>query len=192
MIVVKSFPYRGVAEEWANVYHLSVGAPGSPADWRTMADGLINAESAVLDTTTTVERVLCYEDTNNPAVYTYELADFAGVVTGTYSPGSTGYLAPGDSAAWIRWDTGRLSSKGKKVYLRKYFHPAIISNAGEPDGIIAGWRTLADAFGGECLAGMTGGFQIGDPAGALPTGAVGVSTYATTRTLKRRGRRPTH
>jgi hypothetical protein len=112
-------------------------------------------------------------------------------VAGTLSIG-TGQQAPGDAAVWVRWKTTRLNSEGKAIYLRKYYHPAFFQPA-TVDLVMAAWTTAATAFGtklrDDSLLGsrhLVAAGHSGDPA---PTSS-GSSTYVTTRTLKRRGKRP--
>jgi len=186
---VKRFLYRGVTEEWSNRYHFGGSAPSDPTAWRTFADGLIAAEREILRGDTYITRVLCYEDTDDDSVYTYDLASFGGEVLGS-DPASIGsdYM-PGDVATTIRWDTGRRSSTGKPIYLRKYFHNAGQAT-GTTDNVDAGTLAAMNTFAADVVTGLTGGFVIAGPDGSSPSEAGVASPYTTTRTLKRRGRRP--
>lgn len=186
--LIKTFEYRGAAEEWSNQYHMTL-APSDPAGWRTAVDGLIAEEKTVYTSDVTILRALCYDDTDLASVYTYELADFAGTVPGTLVI-STGNRAPGDVAGWVRWDTGRRSTTGKPIYLRKYFHDIYIEAGSSSDIISPDWRTAAAAFGTALLSALGGGFALAGPDGIQPPGPAQASVYATTRTLERRGRRP--
>jgi hypothetical protein len=188
MTVLKFFNYRGAGEIWSNQYHMTL-APSDPAGWRTAADGLIAQEKTVYSNRVHIFQVLCYEDTDASSVYTYTLADFAGNVDGTLG-GTGGAATPGDVAAWVRWDTGRRSSSGKAVYLRKYFHDVQVNGAPNEDQVLAAQVTAYLAFGNALLTALGGGFALAGPDGEEPPGPVQASTYATTRTLHRRGRRP--
>ena len=186
--MIKEFPYRGATEEWSNQYH-TLRAAADPAGWRDLVDGLIAAEKTVYTSVTTVVRALCYDDTDDAAVYSYDLADFAGVVPGTLAPGSALHL-PGDTASWVRWNTGDVSSTGKPVYLRKYFHDVLSTGSPNFDVIYVNQRTALQDFGDLLLDVLTGDFELCSPSGTAPVGPAKNSTYATTRTLHRRGRRP--
>lgn len=137
----------------------------------------------------TIVQAYCYDDTDSPSVYTYDLAAFAGVVPGTLTVGSGDRIAPGDAAAIIGWDTGVNNTKGKPIWLRKYFHAAVMES-GSADDVSSEWLTAAGSFATNVVTaagawpGMTG------PSGVVPV-SHRVSPYITTRTLERRGRRPT-
>lgn len=188
IIVVKTFNYRGAAEEWSNGYHMTL-APSTPAGWRTAADGLIAEESSVYSSRVTVVRALCYADTAGILTYDYDLGAFGGTVSGTLST-SAGDQTPGDTAGWVRWDTGRRSSRGKPIYLRKYFHDVQVDVAPNADTIAPDQRTVYSNFGTTLLSALGGGFALAGPDGVQPPGPSLAATFATTRTLERRGRRP--
>jgi hypothetical protein len=190
IVVIKSFTYRGSPEEWSNKYHFQGDAPSDPAGWRDLADAFIDQEKDILTDVVTIERVLCYADTDDPAVYSYDLAAFGGVVPGTYVTGSSAdLLEPGDVAGLIRWNTGRVSTKGKPVYLFKYYH-GVMHDSGHPDAIRASLKTAYATFA-NAIRTATGDWPgLADKTGTEPVGYLAES-YLTTRTLKRRGRRPT-
>jgi hypothetical protein len=188
MTIVKSFEYRGIYEEWSNQYHLS-GVGADAAAHRAIADDLIALEIACYSERVTVRRVLVYADSDAPSIYTYDLASFAGVVTGELDS-TSGVTQAGDAAGWVRWDTGKTSSTGKKVYLRKYFHDPHASSDATPDTLSASWVTQYQGFGDSMLADFSGTVHMVDPEGDDPPGPALAGPYITTRTLKRRGRRP--
>lgn len=185
---IKEFTYRGATEEWSNTYELGNG-PSTPADWRTLVDALVVLEKAVLTPATTILRALCYENDSEPSTYTYILADFAGSVPGTMDV-SAGHEAPGDCASWVRWATGRHTSSGKAIYLRKYFHNVYVDETTN-DLLTTPTVAALQAFGDALLAGaLADGHQFAGPDGEPPDGPATAATFSTTRTLKRRGRRP--
>jgi hypothetical protein len=186
--VIKRFEYRGVDEEWSNQYHLNISAPDN-ATWRDWADALINLERACYSTRVHAVRAYMYDDSDNPSVYTYDLAAFGGIATGELSA-TTGLTAPGDAAGWVRWDTGKLSSTGKRIYLRKYLHDPHLDAEADPDNMHADWVDAYQTFGDAMLGDILTGLHMVDPEGDAPTGEALSCTYVTTRTLKRRGRRP--
>jgi hypothetical protein len=189
IVLIKRFTYRGSPEEWANIYHFVEAAPTTGANWKTMVDALAGAEKAVYPSTTKIVRAYCYDDTDNDSVSTVDYTALGAEIPGTYVP-STPLPAPGDAAMWIRWATAKRNSKGKTVYLRKYFHGVNLATGGG-DAIDAS-QVIALGVLGRKLSHETGfitGFTICGPDGTT-AGAVGSSQYATTRTLKRRGKRP--
>lgn len=186
--VVQTFTYRGAPEEWSNKFHFQGDAPSDPAGWRDLADAFIDLWKTTLTDVVTIVRVLCYEDTDDPAVYTYTLASFSGNVAGTITTGvSADLLESGDVAALLRWNTGKTSTKGKPIYLFKYLH-GVMHASGARDT----WRdtTVAGTFASDVMSASGDWPGLADKAGDAPVGHL-AETYLTTRTLKRRGRRPT-
>jgi hypothetical protein len=187
---IKSFEYRDAVEEWGNTYHFDGDPPSDEAGWLDLFVELAALEKTVLPITTSIVRAYCYDDTDDHSVFTLDTdAGFTSVAgTATYTTGS--YLAPGDAAMWIRWKTARLNSNGKPIYLRKYYHGVIVTPAGgDGDTIQSGQHTALEALA-DSLNTVTGDWPgLVGPDGVVP-GANKVSTYATTRTLKRRGARP--
>lgn len=196
LVIIKRFTYRGNAnEEYSNRYLLSGTTPANSAAWRTLFDAVVAEEKKLYKSNVTVVAGYGY-DSPSPTAHAVWSVDLTvspnSPVAGTYTGG--GYQTPGDGAAWVRWGLDKLNSKGKRVYLRKYFHPAYIDttqNSGNGgDAIMAAWVTAATAFGA-FMDGTAGslGRVITDAAGTATVGHA-VSAYITTRTLKRRGKRP--
>lgn len=192
LTLVKSFSYRGDPEEWSNTYFMTGDLPSSPASWKHLADAAILAEVAILGTQVDVVRAIGHEAGQSVAVWSYDYAAVSEESAGTYA--LTGHVVnSGDTAAWLRWSTDQLTSKGKPIYLRSYYHPAYCDSTPDGDSIASGWRTAAQTYGNAWVSGFA------DLDGtthhrAGPHGVVGItptaSLYATTRTLERRGKRP--
>lgn len=187
IVVIKSFTYRDAPEEWSNKYHFQGSAPSNPADWRALADAFIAEEKAILSYFVSIVRVLCYSDTDSHADYTYTLADFGGNVAGTYA-GVDEDVPPGDSAYLIRWNTGRTSTKGKPIYLFKYYHGGNRDST-DRDKLKPALKTLCSSFADTVRSSSGAWPGLADKTGTEPVGFL-AETYLTTRTLKRRGRRP--
>jgi len=186
--VIKEFLYRGSTEEWSNQYHFT-DMPTDHADQRSMADLLIGQEAECYTNAVTVKRALFYDDTDHDAIYVYILSDFGGDVPGALSPGSALRL-PGDVAGWVRWATGETSVHGKPIYLRKYFHDVLSDGSPTIDNILAAQKTAYQTFGDALLTDTFDSGHMCGPDGHVPDGPAKAATYATTRTLHRRGRRP--
>lgn len=187
---IKSFLYRDAVEEWGNTYHFDGDPPANPTDWASLFTALVNLEKTVLPAGTTIVRAYCYEDTDDHSVLTIDSDSGFTPVAGTVTTGGTAVLAPGDAAMWIRWKTARVNSNGKPIYLRKYYHGVLVNPTGtESDAIYSGQHTPLVALGASLNSAAGDWPGLVGPDGVVP-GAHKVSTYATTRTLKRRGARP--
>lgn len=195
--IIKSMFRHGVAgEEWSNHYHLTGTDPANSTAWRTLFDLLVAQEKTLYSSACSVVRGYGYDDDDPTAhaVWSVDLTASPNTpVPGTLSVASSRQM-PSDAAAWVRWKLDRLNSKGKPVYLRKYFHDQwgpTSSTDTTKDNVLAGWKTNALAFGNTLrVTGLSDGTKIRDTAGAALLGH-SCSDYFTTRTLKRRGRRPT-
>lgn len=194
LTLVKAFTYRGDAnEEYSNQYWLSGGIPADGTAWKALADALIVQEKTIYPADCRVVRAYGYDrdDDGAPSVWSFDYAAAAATVPGTLAAPTQ--PSPGDSAVWIRWKTGRLNSKGKPIYLRKYYHPACAkdaSAAGRDQVVtaqVAALTGVATALGNGSLLGSR---TIRSQHHAEALQGQQVSTYITTRTLKRRGKRP--
>ena len=191
LVVNKRFNYRGTAEEWANIYMLTGPTPADSGAWRTLFDALVAEEKKLYSSLVNVVGGYGYNKVpvkGDHAIWSVDL-DIAPntIVPGTYTTGGLTAL-PGDTAMWVRWKLDRLSIKGKPVYLRKYFHD-VYSNA--VDQINTSQKTALTNFGGKMRDGtFLDARVITDHLGTAVLSS-GISSNPTTRTLKRRGKRPT-
>lgn len=201
--IVKRFTYRGDPnEEYSNTYWFKpVTAPADSAAWRALFDAIVAVEKACYDSTVSVIRGYGYDDDTGhkpadtgsvaPAVWSVDLTQSPeSPVPGTLATG-TFVRSPGDDAVWVRWKTERKTSPGgKAIYVRKYFHPAFVVSPNW-DTVAPGQRTALLALGAKLYDGTLPGSRTITTAGRLDTiSAHSASTYVTTRSLKRRGRRP--
>jgi hypothetical protein len=187
--IVKSFTYRGIAEEFSNTYHFSGTTPANEAAWKTLADAIFAAEKLTVTNAVTFVAAYGYEagNENSVAQLDYRVAPYGPPVSGTHV--ASGQLMPGDVAATARWWTGVSSSRGKKVYCRKYFH-GIDGHNTTRDLVEPSQKTKLETYCAKLIDGtLPGSFKYCGPQGAVLS-APTVSAYLTTRTLKRRGRRP--
>lgn len=189
--MIQSFQYRGNDEEWSQQYHFTGSAPSDHAGWVD----LVNALQVILKDTLTdrvhFQRAYCYTDTDNDSVTTVEAAELVTGTTGTFS--SSGVpVAPGDAASWMRWKTSRTNTHGHAVYLRKYFHSVILSGETDDtqDSIASSLISQMTTSAGYIQDGLGDWPGLAGPAGDETFLSLGVSSFVTTRTLKRRGRRP--
>lgn len=193
LTLVKDMSYRGVAgEEWSNHYLFTGSTPADSTAWRALFDALVLQEKTLYHSGVRVVAGYGYDQPYSDgvsAVYSIDMRVAPNTpVVGTFSMG-TSHQGSGDTAGWIRWGLNRFNSKGKRVYLRKYIHPAAISTS-DGDPLSATWITALSAFGAKLEDGsFIDGRKITDRLGTALVGHA-VSQYATTRTLKRRGKRP--
>lgn len=192
LTLVKSFTYRGSPEQWSNTYFFNGTMPATPSSWHALAAAVSAQEKTLYDASQTIVKWIGHQAGSSIAVWSEDLVAESATIAGTYT--ETGaFRGPGDTAAWVRWKTSQITSKGKPIYLRSYFHPAYVESTGASDPLASSWTTLALAFGNAWIAGFDDGDSVLHKR-CGPHGAVGLtaatSTYATTRTLERRGRRP--
>jgi len=187
--IVHKFTYRDQPEEWSNTYHFSGTTPANRAAWKALADAIIAAEKLTQYSTTSFVRAYGYEagNENSVAQIDYTVAPDAPVVVGTYA--GSGRKTSGDVAATVRWYTGASSTRGKKIYCRKYFH-GIDASTSDADEVDATHSGVLATFAAKLIDGtLPGSFKYCGPQGAVLS-APQVAAYLTTRTLKRRGKRP--
>lgn len=193
LTVIKKFTYRGDAnEEYSNQYWFTGATPADGAAWRALFDALVAQEKTLLGWTTTIKGY-GYDDPSPTAnsIWSVDLRNAPNTtVAGTLVVGATGIPAPGDDAVWCRWKTNRLTIKGKPIYLRKYYHPAIISTSGG-DTVLAAQVTALNAFATKMRDGsFLDGRTLTDRNHTDTLVSSSASAFVTTRTLKRRGKRP--
>ena len=191
VVTIKSFSYRGNEEEWTNRYHFTGDAPSSDSDWRDLVDGLVALEAGPLTDNNHIVRAYCYENTDDHSVYTYDLTHYDGYVPGALDH-TDAAMYPGDVAMWCRWSTGRTTSKGKPIYLRKYFHGVLANAYPNEDTLYAAQATALEAFALAVLSANDAWPGLADTDGGSLPGQYLAGTFNTTRTLKRRGKRPNH
>jgi hypothetical protein len=192
LTVIKRMSYRGdPSEEWSNSYALTGSTPVDSAAWRTLFDALVLQEKTCYTSDVTVVAGYGYAGIPGSGDHSIWNVDMT-LAPNTPVPGTltgTGAKMAGDQAGWLRWGLDRFTAKGKRVYLRKYFHGGYTSS-GTYDDMHTGTRNAYLAFGLKLEDGsFAAGRKICDKDGNVPIGHA-ASTYITVRTLKRRGKRP--
>lgn len=190
--IVKAFPYRAEgAEEFSNTYMLTGATPANAAAWEALYEGMRAEESTLWFNDTTQPHIVAgygYDSFAHDAVSvwsTRETVPVHGVLAGV----TTQVRAPGDAAMLASWKLDRRNSKGKTVYLHKYYHGAL-ATAGGGDSLAGVQKVALDAVATVLMDGtLPNGRKICDPLGNIPISG-GAKDYITTRTLKRRGKRP--
>jgi hypothetical protein len=187
--LVKDFTYRGKLEEWSNSYSLTGTTPTTDAGWKSLFDAIIASEKTCYQSSVRVIRAMAYKATEDHVTYSFDYLGSGATVAGTYVCPANGFYWAGDQAGWLRARVGS-SSNGKPRYVRKYFHGGASASM-TPDPVAGTLISAYVAHGGV----MIGGTLPGSMKWCGPNGTVAAtpsaSPYVTTRTLKRRGRRPT-
>jgi hypothetical protein len=186
--IVKEFTYRGKQEEWSNTYSFSGPVPADNPAWLALGNAIWDQEKRVLDQT--VKVVQYYGYTAGAVASVAQLDRRLEPTTGR-----TGLLVPGvgdkmagDQAMTIRALVGN-SVKGKKVYIRKFYHGSQES-ATDPDKLATAVLTTANDVALQLTNGtLPDGRKWCSPSGAVATQPA-AQVFLTTRTLKRRGKRP--
>lgn len=195
LTIVKAFTYRGDAnEEWSNQYWLTGPIPSDSIAWRALFDSVCATEKTLYEPPCRIVRGYGYDSDveNAPAVWSVDLTVAPNApITGTFT-GHEGLAdAPGDAAVWVRWKTSRLNVKGKPIYLRKYFHAVKLDGLNNGDTVNNNQQAAYLAFGSTMMNGtLLGGRSIRSQTHAEALQSTGVAPFITTRTLKRRGKRP--
>lgn len=189
--IIKKMAYRDSSdEEWANVYHVTGSNPADGTAWQDIIDDIINTEKACYPSAVKIVRAYGYNSGSDVANYVKNYSADGAEISGTYTYvlGDEEVPWAGDQAAWIRGRVGT-SSTGKPVYVRKYFHGGT-SPVGAPNEVATDLRTAYLAHAASLASAGLGGTRTWCSPGGAVVSSGGASTYVTTRTLKRRGKRP--
>jgi len=189
VVLVKAFTYRGLSEEFSNKYHFNCSGTPTSAEWKTLMTQFFQMEGSALHAGVTLVRGYGYIPGVDHAQVAYDFTSPGPPPAGTLVVNDINALCPGDVAATIRWDTGQLNSRGKRIYCRKYMH-GIFRDPASPDKVNPTQLTALNSY----ASGLLTGTYIREAEYCAPQGAVLSSPRAdpwlTTRTLKRRGKRP--
>lgn len=189
LTVVKRFTYRGDStEEWSNGYVMKGVPPTTSAQWDSLRTTIVALELPILSDQTFVVRVIGHTSTDPGAIaaYEYDYTVPGPPPQGTFS-GVAGVRMAGDQAAVIEWLTDRKTSKGKPIYLRKYFHGAFTAPS-NPDNLETAWETAAATYAAGFTATLPWG-GLTNNAGTATVQSSKILPFSTTRTLEKRGKR---
>lgn len=191
ILVTKKMTYRSdTGEEWSNKYWFTGTPPTTTAAWDTLTNQLAQQEKACYRSAVEIVRLTAW-DSNDPgafSVYNKDLEALAATIPGTL-PDEVGFEMAGDQAGMLEFKLERKSSRGKWVYLRKYFHGGFQA-AGDADYVSAATQDAYTAFGSAISTGLgTGGHVLRSQKQDEVIQQNITSPYMTTRTLKRRGKK---
>lgn len=192
LVMIKKFTYRGDPNEyWANKYWLTGAPPQLFSDWTDLFNGFQLLEQKVYPPAVHITGGYGYNDNADGAhsVWSIDLEAQGATTPGTLAPSGT-HIMSGDQAGMVEWQTDRKNSRGKWIYLRKYFHGGGL-NASQLDKIddatLAAYTQLADE-----LADSSNivGRKLRSQKQIENIQSQHASEWVTTRTLKKRGKRP--
>jgi hypothetical protein len=191
IIIVKSMPYRDTPlEEFSNRYYLKDPPPQTAAEWEAAFSEIRTHERLIYSDDVNFEKAYGYNDDalNAQSVHNIDWRAAGDLLQGTLANPSI-HMA-GDQAACMEWKTSRKNSRGKWVYLRKYVHHGYVSPTA-PDSLDVAYRTALNGFANDFAAGVAGTWGGLRSRRFVETFiSQGTLGFVTTRTLKRRGKRP--
>lgn len=186
------FTYRGDTNEYySNKYWLTGAPPTTSADWEQLFNQMQLACIKIIPPNVHIVGAYGYDDNTDGAhsVWSIDLEAQGGETPGTMLPDPSTPMA-GDQAGMIEWKTERKNSRGKWIYLRKYIHKGGL-NISDPDRLSVACLAAYDAFGEAFLDGTNEtGRKLRSQKQDEVLQEAHASEFVTTRTLKRRGKRP--
>lgn len=193
LIIIKEMDYRErTDEEWSSIYWLTGGIPLDDNAWLALANEIVTAEKECYASSSKVIRAYGYNDNTEDryAVWAYDWKLQAAPIPGTLTSAAGEKLYAGDQAGMVWWRTTRRNSRGKWIYLRKYFHDGFTSSA-DHDQIGGATNQAYTQFGLKMSNGsLSNGRIIRSQTQDEVITRTEASQWVTTRTLKRRGKRP--
>jgi len=188
LTLTKRFTYRDVSdEEFSNTYEFVGAPPGDFATWHALAMQVWGNEAGCF--TTDVQFVHAVGHNNNdPQAQNVYLEDFTSQnIKGQYV-NTAGIRGAGDQAACVEFKTDINSTKGKPVYVRKFFHEPYIDPA-DTDRLHAPYVTALNSYG-TAIIDVHGGLGCHSPNQPQRIALQHlVIPWVTTRTLRKRGKK---
>ncbi len=114
--VTKSTTWRGIEEEFSNVYHFDLAVDVTS---KQIADEVVTAEKALMGTNVTFKNVKVWGPTDGTKAQSVMLLQEDLTGNGLITPGA---VTAKELTAVVQWDTGRKNTRGGRIFLRKYVH----------------------------------------------------------------------
>lgn len=191
IILVKRGTWRGAAEEWSNGYCVQGTMPADKAAAETMALGLHKAEDPFYVGSQLVQWYF-YEDTGEKTTVKYG-KDLRGAPIASDSNSgkamdTTLSALQLEQVSHIRGQAG-YTEKGRPRYVHKFFHGAIAKSGSNNDKIAWATTGLEAKLAKFTDGTLPGGIKVCRPDGMVCE-TFTADPFVGTRTLKRRGKRP--
>jgi hypothetical protein len=179
--VTKRTAFRDSTQEWSNVYHYDVDFPFNDAELERNLIEIVDAEKTWHSTAVSFVRGRVWSAGGTIAENQMRVDR---ILSGT---GSTALFAAVDRerAILVQWPAG-LDSRGKQVYLRKWYHPCGVwpgvsfSDAvlGQTTGFSAAQRTsIANTVNVLTSTGLANEHSLVGPTGRATTGPIEAHPY---------------
>jgi hypothetical protein len=114
--ISKSTTWRGTAEEFANVYHYDATADTMAVD---VIDAVVAEERKVMGNNVNFLRAQAWGPADGTKLQSQMLVQKNLTGVGAVA---TGEITAKEMAAVVQWDTGRVNTRGGKIFYRKYLH----------------------------------------------------------------------
>jgi hypothetical protein len=190
VITVKRGTFRGEVEEWSNGYHFSGTAPADRAAASALFKAVFALEAPFITAGQKLVQGYYYENPDgNATIGTDYRADTTTDLNSTGTAFASGNALSLEQVSLMKARCG-YTSKGRPRYVMKFFH-GVKRSGSDPDKV--DWSTTAPlpaTLAAKYTDGsLPGGLKLCRPDGMVceaPT----LDPYVRTRTLKRRGKRP--
>lgn len=190
ILIVSKFDYRGKPEEWSNRFSFADRQPIDQTTWKAMADALIAQMRTCFPSSTTFVRAYGYAPSAISADFVHDYESPGPALAGNWAPGATNVRMPGDTAMTLRYSSAKMSTRGKHVYGRNYFHDVYNESNAEYDRLSTGQQAVFTTFGTALCSGtIHPRLSICLPNGTWDLFSPHADQWLTTRTLHRRGKR---
>lgn len=191
VVVTKEFAYRANPnEQFSHDYTFGPqNIPSTDTQWEAMANAIRQAERPIYNSQVKWIKAICYAHNEPHTAHLFQ-TNWAGagdLQTGTFTPAATDVKGAGDQASCVQWLSSARSVRGKPIYFRKFHHePYIVAGGG--DSLATDYVAALNTYVVYMSTYLGGQYSTKYPTGTI----VGYQAlpYVTTRTLKRRGKRP--
>jgi hypothetical protein len=123
--VDKQTSWRGIQETFTNVWHFDTAVEVTS---QQVADAVVDKEKGLMAGNVNFKRVQVWGPTDGTKAQNQMLLQQN--LTGSGSAAASTVTAK-ELTAVVSWDTGRLNTRGAKIYLRKYLHLGGLPEAAE-------------------------------------------------------------